>query len=672
MVYLVTNDSRLFESDAYKVISIEESLELLLPLEEIAIDTETTGIEVHTNSLLLAQLGNEEFQVVIDCTTIDIGKYKELFTLDKLWLFWNAKFDLQFFLKHGITFSNIWDGFLGEKLLYLGYPAGQHSMSLKSAGLNYCSVDLDKSIRDKLIRTKTLSEDTIIYGAEDVKYLPEIKRKQGELLKQNDLLTAHAHENKFCIVLAYTEFCGAKLDVEKWKAKMKKDNEEHSKALNALNQWVVDNYPDSEFVYRDYQGNLFSGYDISPKCAINWASPKQVIPLLEKIGFDLWTFDKKTKTKKKSVNADIITPQIDLSPIAPLYINYKEWDKVVTTYGQNVLNQINPVTKRLHTNFNQLGTHTGRLSSGGKDRENGIEYLNFQNFPRDKESRACFVAATGFKWISCDYSAQESRIIAELSQDKSMLDLYNHGSGDIHSLVAKMAYPDLVGDCPVEEIKHRFPEVRQEAKGVGFAISYGGDANTIKTNKNIPLKEAQKIYNDYMAGFPGVAKYQNNQRKFVMKYGYILLNDKTRHKSLIHDFDELKAIQDKFCKEYWDTYNRYKTSRPDSAIVYEVRHYFRRKSKIEKRAINYKCQGTGACLFKLASIYFYKYLVDNNLLFKVKLCIPVHDEWNIEAPEEIADEMATVLEDCMGRAGSYFCKLLPCPATAEIGDHWIH
>ena len=137
-------------------------------------------------------------------------------------------------------------------------------------------------------------------------------------------------------------------------------------------------------------------------------------------------------------------------------MEYKAAEKLVGTYGQNVLNQINPVTGRIHTNFNQVGTDTTRLSSGGKDKENGIEYINFQNFPRDEETRACFVAEPGNKWISCDYSAQESRIIGELSSDKAILDLFNHGCGDMHSLVAKMAYPDIIGDCPIEEIKHKF------------------------------------------------------------------------------------------------------------------------------------------------------------------------------------------------------------------------
>ena len=588
MIYLVTNNQLLFDNSLYKVITVEDSLKLLETLNEVGLDTETGGMDPHTKELLLVQMGNFDFQVVIDCRTVNILRYKKFLESDRLFLLWNAKFDLKFFLKYKIVIKNIYDGFLAEKLLWLGYPAGIHSMSLKAAGEKYCGVELDKSIRGKIIWAKNLTDDIILYGANDVKYLPQIKKKQHEELQKKGLLTAIKYENKFCPVLAYTEFCGVKLDENKWKIKMAKDKARFDDALNKLNNWVIENY--SEYSYVNPQGDLFSGFDLTPKCTINWASPRQVIPLLEKIGFKLDTFDKKTKAKKKSVGADIIEPQKDLSPIAPIYLEYKAAEKLIGTYGQNVLDQINPETGRIHTNFNQLGTDTGRLSSGGKDKENEIEYINFQNFPRDTETRSCFVPEPGNKWVSCDYAAQESRIIGELSSDKAILDLFNHGCGDMHSLVAKMAYPDIIGDCPIEEIKHKFKNWRQEAKGIEFAINYGGDANTIKSNKNIPLAEAQKIYDDYMRGFSGVKAYQDRQRKFVMNHGYILLNSKTGHKAFIYDYEDLCAIKNKFNGQFWETYKEYKKSNPDSAIVSEVRHFFKRKSASEKQAINYPCQ----------------------------------------------------------------------------------
>lgn len=474
MIYLVTTNQNLINSNSelYTIISVEKSIELLNTLTNIGVDTETSGLDIYTKDLLLAQFGCFDFQVVVDCRTIDILNYKELLEdSTKLFLFWNAKFDLKWFLKYKIVIQNVYDGFLAEKLLWLGYPPGMHSMSLKTAGDTYCNVELDKSVRGKIIWAKSLSDDIIEYGALDVKYLEKIKEGQEIELKKKDLLTAVAYENKFCPVLAYTEVCGIKLDVEKWKSKMEKDQSRLDDALYKLNKWVTDNYPDSKYTYVNLQGDLWNGFDTEPKCLINWSSPKQVIPFLEEVGFKLETFDKKTKEKKKSVGADVIKSQLHVSPIAEVYINYKEASKLVGTYGQNVIDQINPVSKRIHTNFNSLGTDTGRLSSGGKDKENDTEYLNFQNFPRDAETRACFVAEEGNKWISCDWSAQESRIIGELANDQAVIDLFNTGCQDMHSLVAKMAFPEECGDCPVEEIKKKHKDARQRAKSVEFAIN---------------------------------------------------------------------------------------------------------------------------------------------------------------------------------------------------------
>ena len=160
------------------------------------------------------------------------------------------------------------------------------------------------------------------------------------------------------------------------------------------------------------------------------------------------------------------------------------------------------------------------------------------------------------------------------------------------------------------------------------AINYGGNALTIANNKGISIEEATKIYNDYMKGFSGVKKYQDFCRKDVMQKGYILLNKISKHKCFIYDFKELKALEDKFKSPTWswEEYRIKKENDPFDQDVQDVRKYFKRKSSIEKDSINYRIQGTGALCFKLASIYFFNYLKEHNLLFKVKYCIPVHDE----------------------------------------------
>lgn len=775
MIYLVTNQN-LPESPYYKIISVEESLKLLETIDVVGLDTETMGFDPYTRELLMVQLGCFDFQVVIDCLTVDIQKYKAYLESDRLFIGWNIKFDLKFLFHQRIVVRRCYDGFLAEKLMWLGYPAGIHSMALKAAGEHYLGVELDKTTRGKIMWAG-LTEEVVVYGANDVKYLQKIMEAQQPELERRGLVNALIYENMSVNWLAYSEYCGVLLDTDLWKnTKMELDELNRQVFEDALNDWVIasvegrpfayhylqiyglneedlekarkkmkgERAPEKdikgkqlgyfeaykvpiekqlspEYVRNDLAGTLFDGFDDfgGPQCIVNWKSSKQVIPLFKSLGFNLLARDKDTGEMKDSVEAKVIEPQSNISTIAYLYLKYKAAEKVVSTYGQNVINQINEVSGRIHTNFNQLGTDTGRLSSGGKDKANKLEYLNFQNFPADPLTRACFISSPGYKWISCDYSGQESRIIADITNDPALLDLFNHGCGDVHSLVAKMSYPDIIGDCPVEEIKDKFKHWRGEAKGVEFAINYGGDANTIAGNKGIPIHEAQKIYDDYMRGFPGMKSYQDGQRKFVMQNGYIILNPLSQHKAYIYDYELLMNIQKRFNQDFWRVYREYKPAvnmrlpksvkneiyqkfaRGDSfesivgmyqykvkkanreeikevyvsladVYVLPVKHFFKRKSASEKQAINYPCQGTGAVMFKTASVFLWQYLLEHDLIFKVKLCIPAHDEWNIEVPEEMAEEMKQVLQDCMSKAGAFFCRKLKLPADPVIANHWIH
>ena len=590
MIYLVTTQQQLFENELYKIIGVEESLRLLEPLKIVGLDTETTGLDPYTKELKLVQLGCYDFQVVIDCSTINILDYKDYLESNRLFIGWNLKFDLKWLFKYKIVPRRVYDGFLAEKLMWLGYPPGLHSMSLKSAGQNYLGVELDKTVRGQIIWKKELTDKIIEYAANDVKYLEKIRKAQEVKLNEKDLLTAIDYENRFVLPLSYCEFCGIKLDVDKWKDKINKDRELLNKSLSELNAWVTTHYPnDKRYTRINLQGDLFSGFNTEPQCIINWNSAKQVIPLFEELGFDLMIKDKDTGEIKKSIDAKVIKPQKELSSIAPIYLKYKAAQKVVSTYGENFLEQVNPVSGRIHTNYQQLGADTTRITSGGKDKSTNTEYINFLNLPADAETRACMVAEPGNRWISIDYSGQETYLLASIANDKAIIEELTNGSGDIHSLTAYMSYTEIPRDTPIKDIKKLYHNLRQDAKGIEFAINYGGDANTIATNKGIPLEEAQKIYNDYMSGFKGVKRYQDFCRRDVMQKGYILLNPSTGHKAYIYDFDELCNIKESFKEPgFWEYYRKMKIEDPSCDTVQKVRHFFKRKSASEKQSINYR------------------------------------------------------------------------------------
>lgn len=679
MIYIVSRQQELFNNKSFKYINIEESLELLKDMNPIGLDTETTGLDCWTDKLKLLQLGNRDTQIVIDCFTIDIENYRSILeNPSKTFLGWNLKFDLKWLYRHNIFPYNVYDGYLAEKLLWLGYPAGLHPLSLKYASEHYIGVERDKSIRGKVIWAG-LTDDVIRYSANDVRYLEDIILAQYEELKRKQLTKAIRVENMFVIPLAYTEYCGIHLDAEKWKAKMVKDQKKLNDSLKALNTWVTTHYPnDKRFTKVDLQGDLWNGFNTEPQCTINWDSPKQVRILLEELGFNLDVKDKKTGGIKKSIDAKVIKPQKNVSDIAPIYLAYKEASKVTSTYGQNVLDQINKVSKRIHTNYSQLGADTTRITSGGKD--GNIEYINLLNMPSDEETRACFTAEKGNSWISIDYSGQETYLLASIANDKAVIKELTEGSGDIHSLTAFLSYKEIPRDTPIKDIKKLYHNLRQEAKGIEFSINYGGDANTISQNKGIPIEEAQKIYNAYMDGFQGIKAYQSFRRRDWFDKGYILLNPITEHKAFIYDWEDLVSIRKAMNEPgYWDEYRRKKEMGDfENPQVAEVRHFFKRKSASEKQSINYPIQATGSMCLRFSLIYFFDYLRENKLLNKVKICVPPYDEINCEAPKEIALDVAKKLHECMVKAGAIFCTR--CKLDADISlnsdgtlpDHWVH
>lgn len=678
MIYLVTKQTELFTNDIYTIIDVEESLKLLSPLNIVGLDSETSGIDPYTNELLSVQLGNRDFQVVIDCTTIDIKLYKEYLESDRLFIGWNLKFDLKWLFKYKIVPNKVYDGYLAEKLLWLGFPPGMHSLSLKSAGEHYLGVQLDKTIRGKIIWNGLKSNDTIIYAADDVKYLEDIKIHQKEELKKKELLTAIEYENRFVLPLAYCEYCGIKLDTNKWEKKMQKDKERELKAKEECDKWLIANIPNSPYIKIDRQGNLFSGFNLEPQVTINWNSTTQLIPIFKKYGVNIEIEDKEKGGTKHSIDAKTLKPQKDKCSLIPIYLEYKEAVKVTSTYGENFLKQINPISKRIHTNFQQLGADTTRITSGGKDKSNNTEYINLLNLPADEETRACFIAEEGNKWISIDYSGQESFLMASIANDEAIIHELTYGDKDLHTLTAKIVYPYIPKDMSAKEVKTQFHKERQESKGYEFCFNYGGTYNTIMKNFGLTPERAQEIENNYMKGFAGLKRYQDFRRKDWFNKGYILLSPLTGHKAFIYDYDSL--IEDKKWMSTldWDYYREMKKSFPECETVTRVRHFFKRRSSSEKQSINYPVQAAGSMCLRVTLINFFKYLRDNNLLFKVLITVIPYDEVNIEAPKEIAEEVANVLYNCMVKAGAYFCTRCKLDAevsrlpNGELPNYWVH
>ena len=367
MIYVVTREQKLFESDFYKTISIEESLQLMEDCKVLQYDSETTGRDARICNILCIQFGNKskDFQIVVDCTTIDIMVYKDILE-SKLLIGQNLKFDLQFLYNYGIVPRNVYDTMIVEQLLYLGYPAGIISFSLAAIAQRRLGIVIDKSIRGQII-WRGLDTQVIIYAANDVKWLEDIMWSQVSDCKKKDCLKGAKLECDFVPVISYLEWCGIKLDEEKWKAKMVKDKESLINAENKLNKFAISNPSLSKFTIINRQGNLFEGFDTEPKCTINWSSPRQVAVIAKILGFNTTVQDKKTKEDKDSVLEKYLKGQKGINDeFLELYFDYQEHAKVVASFGQSQLNMINPKTGRCHTVYKQLGASSGRMSCGSQ------------------------------------------------------------------------------------------------------------------------------------------------------------------------------------------------------------------------------------------------------------------------------------------------------------------
>ena len=693
MVFLVTRHQELFDRDDYKIISVEESLNMMKDWKVIQLDSETTGRDPHLCDLLCVQLGNDaqDTRIVVDTSTIDIKKYKT-YLESKLCIGHNLKFDLQFLYNYGIIPRKVYDTMIVEQLLYLGWPAGQVSYSLKEVALRRLHINIDKTVRGEII-WRGLDADVINYAAGDVAYLEKIMWSQVKDLKEQNMMNAARLECDAVPSIAYLEWCGIHLDQNKWKEKMAEDQKNLDESIKALDDFVTSNPAYSKYTYINKQGDLFLGYDLSPKCTIKWSSSQQVVSFAKILGFDTKIQDKKTGEDKESAMEKHLRMQKGINDEFlrlyfgkgepgddDYYAGYSGSFKVVSSFGQGHLNAINPKTQRIHTVYRQLGTNSGRMSCGSQQpntdlaKYKGISpkdctYPNMQQLPHDEVTRACFTASEGNLWVSCDYSAQEGRVQGDIYQDEAILKMYREGI-DGHSMYAKIFFKDELKDIDVHDVKKLRPDLRTKAKSPEFALAYGGGYTTIMQQLKCSEEEAKTIVKNYEEGFKGTTEFARKGSAFVRKNGYILMCPLTGHRMYWWDHKQWLERQESFTQAFWEEYRTHHKGTGDE-IAKEVSMHFRAASKWDRLARNAPPQGTSACMTKEATINIFNWIVDNGYFGKIRCCAIVHDETNWEFPKEVS-EFPQIVKSKMEESAAKYCKSIEIPAEASVADHWVH
>ncbi len=644
------------ESKKYTSSSVEECLEYFGKHGSIQFDCETTSLDCHTGKLKCFQVGDYFNQYVIHPKYLQ--DFKELLESKEL-VGQNLRFDIKWLYKNKIYPTKVWDTYLAEGVLFCGLKL--HRKNLGAIAKRTLNLDLDKSVQDTIWEKEELSEDEIEYSGNDVKYLDLIRQKQESELLQKDLVLALEIENKFVLCLAYIEYCGFKLDRQKWLERAKNYKKEYDRSLEELNEYIIENN------LTNYIKDIHDLFGSSRVVTIKWSSPKQVNTLFKELGIN--TSIVKKGVKKETTTATHIQKYAGDFPILPIYLKYKESEKVVSTYGYSFLEHINSATDRVHSNFTQIMS-TARISSGGQDS------VNFQNIPADKETRACFIAEEGNILIISDYAGQEQVILANQSMDPSLLEFYDSGMKDMHSYTASKVFPELEG-VSVEEIKENHKDKRNVAKTVGFAINYGGVGVTIARNANISIEEGNRVYDAYFESFPGLKAYFDLTKQQGLRDGFILMSQLTHRKSYIHNYEEYLLLKQKFNAQYWEVYRAHKERAKQGIITdqyslmkEEVSTFFKIKGDIERKALNFPIQSPAGEISKIACIKVFEFIQDNNLYDTVKFVNVIHDELVLECPIEMQETIKGVVEDSMVDAGKPYCQRVPLKADAFCSLFW--
>ncbi len=339
--------------------------------------------------------------------------------------------------------------------------------------------------------------------------------------------------------------------------------------------------------------------------------------LFDKLGLEPPDRASKTASGHYSTAASVLEAMSGQHPIIEWILEYRELEKLRSTYVNALPEQINPGTGRVHTSFNQTGTVTGRIASSDP---------NLQNIPTRTEIgrrvRNGFVAQEGWTLLAVDYSQIELRIVAHMAHDAAMLAAFKAGQ-DIHATTAA-----AVHGIDLSEVT---PDMRRHAKAINFGLIYGMSAYGLTNATDLTLAEAENFIEAYFKEFPGVKKYLDGIRETAAKQGYV--------ETLLGR------------RRYFPNLAR--------GAGYNVRQ------REEREAINAPIQGTAADIIKIAMLKLPGELEKAGL--KAKMLLQVHDELIFEVPEEELKATTALVQQVMENA---YTLDIPLSTEAKAGKSW--
>ncbi len=505
----------------------------------------------------------------------------------------NAKFDYSVLANYGIHVQGIaYDTMLESYVLNSTERHDMDSMANRYLHLKTITYNELTKVDKKQVTIDAIEvEKTTQYAAEDADVTLQLHQKLWPELEKDQKLSKLFTdiEMPLAIVLADMERTGVLIDARQ------------------LNDYSIE--LNKKMLEIEAELHFLAGEKFNP------SSPKQIQAIL---------FDKhQLPVLKKTPKGDPSTSEDVLSELAEQYVLprkilfYRSLAKLKNTYTDKLPLMVSPIDHRIHTNYNQIGTVTGRLSSNDP---------NLQNIPvRNEEGRRirqAFIAPQGYKIISADYSQIELRIMAHLSQDQSLLSAFADDK-DIHRVTASEVLSKPEADVTAEE--------RRRAKAVNFGLIYGMSAFGLSKQINLPRKEAQFYIDRYFERYPGVQAYMEETRQLATQQGYVeTLSGRRLYLPKIISGNGIE------------------------------------KRGAERAAINAPMQGTAADIIKTAMIKMSEW-IKNQPTGNIRMVMQVHDELVFEVKEELVSEYSALIKSIMEN-----CYQLSVPLKVDvgIGNNW--
>ena len=568
----------------------------------IGFDTETTALDPYRGRMRLMQFsapGGAAYIIDLDRFRGDddapdlvaLAPLRELLAAPRpVKVAHNAKFDAKW-TKHQLKteLGGVFDTMLASQLVSAGESEDRHSLAAVAARYLDETVDKSEQVSDW---GGELSARQLEYAARDAALMLPLRERLVELLKRDDLVKVAQLEFECVVPVACLELAGIYLDAARWREQLAIVEKRRAILAEELQVMLAE-----ESSQQSFFGPTRNDINLDSHVQLTKAL-KRVLP-----GVELPNSTRNWKLQPLAAEHEVIR----------VLLEYRTVQKALTSYGENILNEISPVTGRIHANFHQIGAPTGRFACTNP---------NVQQVPHAVEYRRCFRAPEGRKLVIADYSQIELRILAQVTEDKGFIDAFNSGA-DLHRVTAAQVF-----NTPLDEVTR---EQRDFAKRLNFGVVYGIGAQRFSTLTGIPLTEAEGILARYFQTYRGLDTW---------------LRDAAR-----------KAVRERTARTMSGRLARFNFDAEDRQAA----------SLAQRNGKNMPIQGASADILKRALRLLHDKLKETT----ARLVNIVHDEIVVEADAAGVEEIARTVEEAMCAAGEEYVTRVPVKVETEVADEWV-